>query len=372
MRIAVVLTGGLHPSGREQVVPVYLQLLAELARRHDVQAFVLRHLPAPAKYQLRGIGVHDLGRPWAPAGLGRAAQWRALRRAMRGHRPFDVVHGLWGDPGGWLAAIAGRASGLPSLVTCATGEFVALPQIDYGLQLTWSGRLVMYGVQRAATRLHVCTHYAADLAVRVGVTPRPDVIPLGIQAAALANPVERAGGPPWRLLQVASLNRVKDQARLVEALSVLTKTVDAHLDLVGEDTLGGALQARARALGVADRVTFHGFLDQDALVPLRRRAHLYVQTSLHEGAGVSVLEAAAAGVPIVGTRVGYVADWAPGAAEALDDPAPGALAGAIARLLDAPDRRRALAERAQAFATAHDVRWSAAALEETYASLLRR
>jgi glycosyltransferase involved in cell wall biosynthesis len=170
------------------------------------------------------------------------------------------------------------------------------------------------------------------------------------------------------LLQVASLNRVKEQRRLIEAIAVLPQSVDVHLDLVGEDTLGGELQSAAAALGIADRVTFHGFLPHDAIGPLRARAHLYVQTSRHEGAGVSVLEAAAAGLPVLGTGVGYVADWAPDGAEAIADASPARLADAIARLLADPERRAALARNAHAFARGHDVRWSVTALERLYAS----
>ena len=71
MRLAMVVTGGLHPSGREQVVPSLLALLARLARRHEVHAFALRHLARPQTYDLHGFTVHDLGRPTAPLGLRR-------------------------------------------------------------------------------------------------------------------------------------------------------------------------------------------------------------------------------------------------------------------------------------------------------------
>jgi glycosyltransferase involved in cell wall biosynthesis len=126
-----------------------------------------------------------------------------------------------------------------------------------------------------------------------------------------------------------------------------------------------------RDAGLADRVTFHGFLDQDALVPLYRRAHLYVQTSWHEGAGVSVLEAASAHVPVVGTRVGYVADWAPQAAVAVDRPSPDALAAAFEALLVDPEQRRQLAAHASRRVQREDVRAAAARFEAIYQSIGR-
>ena len=57
-------------------------------------------------------------------------------------------------------------------------------------------------------------------------------------------------------------------------------------------------------------MTFHGFQPTDALASFYARAHLHVVSSRHEAAGIVVLEAAASGVPTVGTRVGFLADWA--------------------------------------------------------------
>lgn len=368
MRLAFVLRGGLHPSGRIEIIPAYLGLLSGLAHRHEVHAFVLQHLPAPQSYELRGIHVHDLGRPTASLGLTRVAQYRALVAALRARRPFDVIHGIWGDPAGLLAALAGRALGVPSVVTCDSGEFVAAPEAGYGLQRTARGQLTMTAVAALATRLHVCTHYAAAQALRLGWPTA--MWPIGIDPSPFARAVAPPDGPPWRLLQVASLNRVKHQALAIDAVAALTRRgVDATLDLVGEDTLGGALQAHARDAGVAGRVRFHGFLDQPALVPLFHRAHLYVQTSWHEGAGVSVLEAAAADVPVVGTFVGYVADWAPDAAAAIDGAAAATLADAIVSTLASPARRRALAAAAREYVRAHDLTATVAACESCYASL---
>jgi glycosyltransferase involved in cell wall biosynthesis len=365
MRIAVVMTGGLHPSGREQVIPVYLGLFGRIATRHEVHAFVVRHLRAPATYDLAGITVHDLGRPAARAGLARLAQWRALRRAMHASGRFDLVHGIWADPAGLLAAAVGRRLGIPSVVSCTSGEFVDEPDMRYGLQRLWHTRAIVRAACDWASAVHVASRYAAAQAERLG--QHTVTIPIGVDVApAVAG---RAEGPPWRLLQVASLNRVKDQARLIDAVAELAPGLDVQVDLVGEDTLGGVLQARAAAAGVDRRITFHGVLPADAVAPLRAAAHLYVQTSRHEGAGVAVLEAAAAGLPIVGTPVGYLADWAPDAACAVPETSPAALAAAITALVASRERRETLAAAARRFALAHDADWSAHAIVGLYEGL---
>ena len=389
MKIAVIVTGGFHPSGREQVVPSWLALFSELATTHEVHAFALRHLPEVRSYTLLGFHVHDLGRPSAPLGLGRWAQERALAAAMSAHGRFDVIHGIWGDPAGQLAVRMGKRFKRPSIATFDSGEFESLPDIDYGSQRTSRGRAAI-DEALTASRVHVCSEFMAAKAKQRGVTPI--VIPLttvtaiGISgsrlsasAAAINGPLRRdlagarfasEGGPApgsrFGLLQVASLSRVKNQRLLIDALARIGSSVDAQLDLVGEDTLGGELQRHAAATGVDARVRFHGFRAREELARFYSAADIYVQSSLHEAAGVSVLEAAAAGVPVLGTRVGYVADWAPDRAIAIDTATADRLADAIVALQRDPSRGNAVAVKARAWALERDASWVAAQFESLY------
>jgi glycosyltransferase involved in cell wall biosynthesis len=370
MKVAVVVTGGLHASGREQVVPSWLALFSRLARRHDVHAFALRHLPAPQSYPLHGYTVHDLGRPSAPFGLTRLAQEQALHREISVTGPFDLVHGLWGDAAGQLAVRMGRAFGIPSIVTFDSGEFVSLPAIEYGSQRTARGRRAIAEAAQA-TRVHVCSQFMAAKAARFGL--QPVVIPLTTVTESTASRAPGLiGSGGLRLIQVASLSKVKNQQLLIDALAVLARSVDVALDLVGEDTLDGQLQERARDAGVAERVTFHGFVPRDDLPPLYAAADIYVQTSLHEAAGVSVLEAAAAGLPIVGTRAGYVAGWAPDRALAVDDATAESLAKAILALRADPTHAQAIAARAQEWSCRHDAASTATAIERLYEGMLTK
>jgi glycosyltransferase involved in cell wall biosynthesis len=85
-----------------------------------------------------------------------------------------------------------------------------------------------------------------------------------------------------------------------------------------------------------------------------------------------VLEAAARGVPTIGTGVGHVADLAPAAAVAVPVGHPGALAAATIELLNQPARRRAIGQAARSWAKAHDADWTAQAFEAIYAEVIRR
>lgn len=363
MRIALVVTGGLHPSGRDEVIPALLAFLERASPSHDVHAFALHHLPHARRYRLAGATIHDLGSP-----QGRWRQFRSLIKALQANGPFDIIHGYMAVPAGVLAVLAASRLRARSVVSCDSGEYVALPDYRYGLQRTTRHRLMVSHACTRASGVHVTSEFMRGLARTQGV--RATCIPLGIHLKRFEVDDPRAAGPPWRLLQVASLNRIKDQAMLLRALALLRASYDVHVDLVGEDTLSGQLQRDAETLGLGDAVTFHGFVPQDQLTPLHRLAHLYVQSSRHEAAGVAVLEAAASGLPIVGTRVGYVSDWSGSAALAVRPGDSEALAAAIAALLDDPAKRGTLAAAAGDRVRAYDADQTTPAMIAFYESLL--
>jgi glycosyltransferase involved in cell wall biosynthesis len=173
---------------------------------------------------------------------------------------------------------------------------------------------------------------------------------------------------------VASLNRVKDPVTLVHALRQLAaRGVVFEMTFVGEDTLDGEIQNLARRLGLGDRLTFAGFMPQRALHALVAQADLMMMASRHETGPVAVLEAAALGVPTVGTAVGHLAEWAPHAAVAVPPGDAAALAGAAQELLTDEPRRLAVAHAAQQIALAEDADFTAREVLELYdRALLQR
>jgi glycosyltransferase involved in cell wall biosynthesis len=165
------------------------------------------------------------------------------------------------------------------------------------------------------------------------------------------DPPPRSG--PVRFLFLGRLVPEKGLAPLLRALSRLPDHI--RLDVAGEGHQRAAMQTLSDRLGLADRVTFHGWLGPDLLGGLMRQARAVVFPSLwNEPAGLISLEAAAAGRAVIASHVGGIPEYASDAFALLTPPgAPSALADAMSTLASDYERaaelghagRRIVAER---------------------------
>ncbi len=367
MRIALVVPGGVDRSGEYRVIPALLALIARLSAQDDVHVFALRQEPEACDWDLAGARIHNIG--------SRHTRLRALLAIGAVHRasPFSVVHAIWSGACGEIAVTAARILGIPSVVHVAGGELVALREIGYGGRLNWHGRVREALVLRGASAVTAASSCMIQALAQLGVPAQR--LPLGVDLARwpTRNPAQREPGRLARLIQVASLNRVKDQTTLLRALAVLARSgVRFEADVVGEDTLHGEIQALAGQYGLSRQVRFRGFLTQRQLRPVVEAADLMIVSSRHEAGPLAMLEAAVAGVPTVGTAVGHVAEWAPEAAIAVPVGDPVALAGAIRRLLADEHLRLGIAREALRRATREDADFTAARFQAVYSSLRGR
>jgi glycosyltransferase involved in cell wall biosynthesis len=361
MKIALIVPGGVDRSGDVRIIPALLSLIRRLASEHDLHVFATHQEASPGSWSLEGARVHSLGQP-RTARRAAFAVWAEHRIA-----PFHVLHAIWGGRHGALAVGMGSLLRVPSLVHVAGGELVALTDIGYGGCSSWRGRLLEHTVLSRATRVTAASAPICDLIARHGVHAQR--VPLGVdlQRWPIRHPVTRRPKEKARLVHVASLNLVKDQATLLRAMRLLASGgCDFHLDVVGEDTLGGKIQALATELGVSDRTCFHGFLTQRELRPIVEGAHVALITSRHEAGPLAVLEAAAVGVPTVGTAVGHIAEWNPVAASAVPCGDAPALAAALRALLENDDLRMRLAGEALRRAELEDADHTARSFNAIY------
>ena len=367
MKVALIVPGSVDRSGTHRVIPCLLWLIERIAREHEVHVYALQQEPRPSRYPLLGAEVHNMG--------ARPRRLRALAAILAEHRraPFGVLHAVWGPGPGAVAAAAGRIAGVPVLTHLTGGDLAALPDIDFGARRRWQGRLLLRLAVAGATRLTVPSLAMQRAAAALGIAAERLPYGVALDRWPPAPPRRRRADAPARLLHVGSLNRVKDQGTLVRAAAILRQQgIPFHLDVVGEDTLGGVVQRTARELGLDDVVTFRGFLPHAELRPLVEAADVLLVSSRHEADPIVLLEAAVAGVPTVGTAVGHIGDWAPEAAVAVPVGDAAALARETAALLADEDRRLRIAAAAQARALAEDADWTARRIVAIYEALTGR
>jgi len=364
MKLALVVPGGVDRSGEFRVIPVLLALIRRLACAHEVHVFALRQEASADSWQLAGARVHNIGDGWS--------RLRAIQAIRDEHRraPFDLVQAIFSGSCSLVAVAAAVLLRLPSFVHIAGGELVALHEIDYGGRRRWKGRLREALVLRRADAVTAASVPIIDSLHALGLQARR--VPLGVDLRAWppSPPHCRRTGRA-RLIHVASLNRVKDQATLLRALTVLMESdVDFQMDIVGVDTLDGEIQRLAHQLGLDGRVHFHGFKTQRELRPMMEAADLLVMSSCHEAGPLVLLEAAVIGLPTVGTAVGHIAEWSPTAALAVPVGDWAALAAAIGRVLEDDELRLRLAVAAQRRAVMEDADYTARQFEALYLQVL--
>jgi len=158
------------------------------------------------------------------------------------------------------------------------------------------------------------------------------------------------------LVCIGTLHEVKGQTFLLEAGAGLTRRgVDWRLHLVGDGPDRATLVRRAEALGVGERVRFHGALDRAGVRAVLSRAHVAIAPSVptrdgrREGIPVVLMEAAALGLPLVASRLSGIPELVrheqtgllvtPGDASEIE--------AALARMADEPDLRRRLGRAAR-------------------------
>lgn len=172
---------------------------------------------------------------------------------------------------------------------------------------------------------------------------------------------------------VGNFTPKKDQRSLIEALVRLRRSEpDARAVLIGTGPVEDDLRDLVRRRGLTGAVVFAG--SRDDVPDLLPAFDVFCLSSLHEGLSIALVEALAAGVPAVCTRVGGVPEVLRHDVEGLlVQPAdPTALAAALASLAADPDRRARYAAAAVERSKAFDIGRAMTRVEEVYDEVLAR
>ncbi|PWC40319.1 glycosyltransferase family 4 protein [Azospirillum sp. TSO35-2] len=263
-----------------------------------------------------------------------AARWRA-----------DATIAYFGLPCGPAAWVVKALFGAPYVVSLRGGDVPGFQYDGLSLYHRLAGPVIGW-LWRRASAVVANSEGLADLARRFAPDQPVAIIPNGVDTQRFT-PRDGAADPAdgLSLLFVGRVVRQKGLDVLFEALASLPPAglAGVTLRIVGDGPARPELEAQAQRLGLSERVRFLGWLGRDDLPATYRAADAFVFPSRDEGMPNVVLEAMAAGLPVVATRIAgnrdLVVDGETGLMLDTDDVP--ALAATIARLAgDAPLRRR--------------------------------
>ena len=327
-RVLIVIT--LAETGGAQT---YVRnLLPMLADRYDVT--VAAHGDGPLADATRASGatyvpLTHVRRPLDPFhdAAGFVELWRLCRRV----RP-RLVH-LNSSKVGILGAAATALAGVPVRVFTAHG---------WAFNTETGSRARLYrALHRMIRPLLTCvicvsqSELAVGLAAKACLRERSEVIRNGVPPRPAA-PNPRAG-----IVTVTRLRSPKDIFTLVEAVAQQRSALP-HVTIVGDGPDRALLEQELGAKGIADRFELVGDVGDPG--PFLDRAALFVLSSRSEGLPMAVLEAMAAGLPVVATAVGGIPEVVhDGVSGTLVPPGDAAALGrALSDLASNPERAAAL------------------------------
>lgn len=307
---------------------------------------------ADMSYLLADYGVDralipSLGRELRPF-RDLSTAWQ-LYRLMRAERP-DIVHTHKAKAGA-IGRICALAAGVPVRVHTYHGH------VFHGYFGPWKTR-VFLAVERllagTTTRLIALSEsLARDLAERYHIAPidRFRIVPLGFDFSGLSDLELHRGAlrarlgidPGHRLVGIVGrMVPVKDHATFVAAAALLAaRRQDISFVFVGGGELEAAVRSELQQRGLDGRAHMLGWTQQ--LAPVYADLDAVALSSINEGTPVTLIEAMAAGVPIVATAVGGVPDLLRHGdrGELVPPRDPAALADGIERALSPDARARA-------------------------------
>lgn len=346
-RLSLILPD-LRPGGAERVSVNIANAFA--ARGYSVQIVALSATGELRKQLRSDVGVVDLGVDRVRYAL------LPLVRYLHRAQPAASLVCMW--PLTVLALWARWIAGAPTRMivaehcTWSQSELVSRPST------AWQVRTSMrHFFPKAEGIVAVSKGAADDLATFAGLDRKAITVlynpVVGPRRGDFDRELEPTGwwhGSHKRLLAVGTLKKIKDYETLLEAVAELRRRVHARLLILGEGDCRASLEAQVRRLRLEEHVYMPGFVADPT--PYYDRTDLHVLSSRSEGLPTVLIEALAAGTPVVSTDCPWgpreiLLDGQLGSLVPVGDA--GALAAAMAESLAAPHDTAKLKARAGDF-----------------------
>ena len=348
-------------------------LLAELARQNDDAEYVLLCAP-PDVGHLRELGPRF--RPVADrSGNYSVREQLSVPRALVRER-VDLFHAPH--------YVVSPFTTCPYVVTIHDCIHLRFPQYLPNRAAHHYARVMMRMSARRARRVLTVSQASKDdilyylkvpaakveviynaLDERLAVVPTPDDVDRVRQRFLLTSPF---------ILYAGNIKPHKNVDRLIEAYSMMRQRgiQDVKLLIIGDEiSKYPNLRRLVHRFQLHQQVRFLGFVPDATLAVLYRLAAVFVFPSLYEGFGLPPLEAMAAGTPVITSNVSSLPEVVGDAALLIDPMDAGAIADAMARVLEQPELRADLIRRGHERLKAFSWERSVARIRDVYAELAR-
>lgn len=331
---------------------------------------------------VEGISLRPMRfRPWNLTPFSIRRMGREFRRVFKDAAEFDLCHLLDAREAALLTA-----TDSPPLVGTVHDSYaldwkVAGPLRGIysdrrlrGLYYAWLRRLESRAYRRLSLLIANSRHVADAAQSGYGLSgERIRVVELGLPTEPDALPADLPGDPS--ILFVGAGYERKGLSILMRALAGLQADLPGiHLHVVGGDRRLPRFRTLAETLDISEAVTFFGPRPNSEIRSLMAGADIYAMPSLTEAVGLTYLEAARAGTPVIATARGGIGEYLPDGEAAILVP-PGdvqALSDALRRMATEEGLSTRLAERGGAAAREFTVEAMVSATESAYLSRTAR
>jgi glycosyltransferase involved in cell wall biosynthesis len=332
-----------------------VHFVSPAAATQEIDVTTVQSVAGDARVVIHPLGRRYYATAWSP--------WGRFAALVKRINP-DVVRAY--DPGlrGSLAVYWGGRLGVPSIVS-VHADLDEQRQHERRPLHTIRKILERYCLSRADAVICVTDH-VASYARRYGAREPLVIYNRVFTDQFTPRPRENAQPGQRDAISILSVGRLITQ-KYQECLIRAVQPLPAVLTLIGDGDLRPHLEDLASGLGLDGRVMFVKSVSHAHIADRYRNADIFAMATHYEGFCIPVLEAMAAGLPIVASRIPPIEELV-GDCGILVDNDPAAFTGALKTLIEAPMLRAELGARARARALSMD----GLVMEQREASLYRR
>jgi glycosyltransferase involved in cell wall biosynthesis len=304
-RIAIWTHGGIGGGYYSQGQPCIQQLVTKLSEEYEIEVYSL--FPANDDFVAGNFKLFSLNKKikW------NVFRWSYLiQKFLRRHfiSRYRILYAFWGYPSGPLVILLSRLLGSESVIHLQGGDSTCIPELEYGVLCSpIKKRMCMWAYGKAST-LICLTNFQKNNLIKHGLTRNILVIPFGPDTRVFRFANGKFQNEVVRFIHIGNHTPVKDQKMLLDAFIKINEKQKSHLKIIGFDALKGQIKSYAGQLDLNANIEFIEPVPHQKIAAYLAEADIILQTSIYEGQGMAMAEAASCGVLLAGTRVGLLSD----------------------------------------------------------------